>query len=96
MKKRNAILPAEKTLRAQIPVAMRALRINAGLSQQTVADILHVSRPTYSYYERGTTMPDAPALYRLALFYGVAIDVFFIPGAVPILHPDVKRVREQL
>lgn len=84
----------QEKLREQISVALRTLRINAGLKQEAVAKYLQVSRSTYSYYELGVTTPDVTTLYLLSQFYGVPVDVFFVPGAVPNDCPDVQRVRE--
>lgn len=61
-----------------------------------MGDFLGVCRSTYTYYERGTTTPSAPTLYRLSQFYGISPDVFFVPGAVTNLHPDAQRVNGHL
>lgn len=37
---------------------LRRLRLRCGLTQQAVADALHVHRATYSYYESGKTLPN--------------------------------------
>lgn len=84
----------QEELRAQLSVTLRALRVNAGLKQETVAKYLQISRSTYSYYELGVTTPNSSALYLLSQFYNVPVDVFFAPGAVPNDRPDVQRVRE--
>ncbi len=84
----------QKELRMQLPIALRALRVNAGLKQETVAEFLKISRPTYSYYEIGTTAPSVFTLYLLCQFYDVPIDTFFMPGAVKNLHPGQTRVRK--
>ncbi len=86
----------QKELRMQLPIALRTLRVNAGLKQETVAEFLQISRPTYSYYEIGTTAPNVFTLYLLCQFYDVPIDAFFLPGAVKSLHPGQVRVRKYL
>ncbi len=87
---------SQEKLRAQLSVNLRALRLNAGLKQETVAKFLQISRSTYSYYEIGTTTPDVSTLYVLCQFYNIPTEALFTPGTVPSLFPDVKRVRECL
>ncbi len=87
---------SQEELRAQLSVTLRALRINAGLKQETVARFLKISRSAYSYYEMGITTPNVSALYVLCQFYNIPTDALFIPGSVKNLHPDIKRVRECL
>ena len=45
---------------------LRKLRLKAGYSQKNVADLLNVSRSTYTYYETGKTSPDPFTLNRPA------------------------------
>lgn len=85
---------SQEELRAQLPVSLRTLRLNAGLKQETVARLLHVSRPTYSYYETGDTLPSVVTLYVLGQFYDVSMESFFVP--VVGLYPNKQRVREHL
>ncbi len=94
MKRQNKETVLQKELSMQLPLALRALRINAGLKQEAVAEFLQISRPTYSYYEIGTTAPNVFTLYLLCQFYDVPIDTFFMPGAVKNLHPGQMRVRK--
>lgn len=45
---------------------LKTLRRQRSLSQQALADRLHVVRQTISKWERGTSVPDAELLIRLA------------------------------
>lgn len=56
---------------------MRAIRLDHGLKQSDVAEALHVSRSTYSYYETGASRPDPLVLAKLANFYDLSINAFF-------------------
>ena len=56
---------------------LRRLRISCGLTQQAVADALHVNRATYTYYETGKTTPSVEDLYLLSQLYGRAMEEFF-------------------
>ena len=39
---------------------LRRLRLDRGLTQQAVADALHINRSTYSFHESGKTQLDIP------------------------------------
>ena len=56
---------------------MRVIRLDHGLKQSDVAEALHVSRSTYSYYETGISRPDPLVLAKLANFYDLSINAFF-------------------
>lgn len=95
-KKAKENLPEESDVLLQLRKNMRLLRMNAGLGQRAVSQVLHISRSNYSYYETGATIPSPVTLYRLSQFYGVPTEVFFTPNAVPDLHPNIQRVRSHL
>lgn len=52
---------------------LRLLRTLTGVSQQQVADVIHVNRSTYSYYELGANKPPLDVLCALAEYYEVNI-----------------------
>lgn len=72
---------------------LRHLRICCGLTQQAVADALHVNRATYTYYETGKTTPSVERLGKIAAIFGVSelylASLFQIPFKVEDL--DNKR-----
>lgn len=49
-------------------------RKNNGLSQETVAEKLGVSRQTISKWETGETLPDIRQAKRLSVLYGLSLD----------------------
>lgn len=51
---------------------LRRLRIRCGLTQQAVADALHVNRATYTYYETGKTTPSVERLGKISAIFGVS------------------------
>ncbi len=55
--------------------ALKMLRNNCSLTQQQVADVLHLDRSTYAYYERGTTEPELKSIRKIAAIFGVAPEV---------------------
>ena len=60
-----------EVIRTEFGAALRRMRLKCGLTQQAVADALHVNRATYSYYELGKTQPDFSQLGQLAKIFGV-------------------------
>ena len=56
---------------------IRRLRTGRGLTQEALADALHVTPQTVSKWERGTTVPDVQLLPEIAIFFGVSIDQLF-------------------
>lgn len=58
---------------------LRNVRLACGFSQNEVAEVLKVSRSTYTYYENGKIIPDVQALRILAELYGIPAVVFMFP-----------------
>lgn len=50
------------------------LRNIKGLSQEQVAEVVGISRQSYSKWEQGETYPDIDKCDKLAKFYGVTLD----------------------
>ena len=53
---------------------LKDLREDLDLTQQQIAEFLHVKENTYSQYETGVISLTAEILIRLADYYGVSID----------------------
>lgn len=70
------------------------LRKQKGLTQEAVAEHLHVVRQTVSKWEKGLSVPDADALRRLAELYDVPVSRLLGPPQEEEPLPD--RVAEQL
>lgn len=60
---------------------LRALRINKGVSQQQLADVVGVSQQSVNKYERQTVEPDIATLMALADYFGTTVD--FLIGHAP-------------
>ena len=60
---------------------LKKIRMKKGLSQQTLAEKMFVTRPTVARWESGSRLPDAVTITRLAEILGV--DVNFLLSAVP-------------
>ena len=53
---------------------LRALRQKNGWTQKQIAEMLHINRSTYAYYETGATQPDLDMFRRLAILFEVSTD----------------------
>lgn len=53
---------------------LRQLRLNSGMTQEQVAEMIGVTRQALSSYESGRTRPDIDMLLRLSEVYGTDID----------------------
>ncbi|BFH17244.1 helix-turn-helix domain-containing protein [Paenibacillus melissococcoides] len=64
-----------------LQLSLEALRINAGMTQQDVADKLGVSRQTVMKWEGGHAEPKELVIYALAKLYDVDLDVIRVPSS---------------
>ena len=53
---------------------LRKLRTEAGLSQEALADIVHISRSAIAKYENGNGKPSEETLKALAFYFGVNVN----------------------
>lgn len=53
---------------------LKAQRMSLGLTQQEVADHLHVSRQTISNWEVGRNFPDIPMILSISDYYNISLD----------------------
>ncbi|MCI9542532.1 MAG: helix-turn-helix transcriptional regulator [Lachnospiraceae bacterium] len=58
---------------------IQEIRENSSLTQQKIADLLHIGQRTYADYESGKTRIPVDNLLILVRFYNVSID--YITGA---------------
>ena len=68
---------------------IRSLRIDNGLTQKQVAQILGISQNTYSQYEVGVLNYPVDAIVKLADYYGVSTD--YLLGRTNVKDPYPKR-----
>ena len=68
---------------------IRSLRIDKGLTQKEVAQLLGISQNTYSQYEIGVLNYPVEAVVKLADYYGVSTD--YLLGRTNVKDPYPKR-----
>ncbi len=71
----------------EVCMRLRSLRAEAGIVQQTLADVLGVEQSTYSDYENGRTQISTPMLIKLADYYNTSVD--YILGITDIRFPYI-------
>lgn len=61
-------------------ISLKAARVNAELSQQSVANILKISKSTLISWEKGRTSPDVTQMQKLCEIYKMSLnDIFLQP-----------------
>ena len=55
-------------------VKLKELRIEKGLSQRKLGELLGVCNQTVSFWETGSREPDLDALVKIAAFFEVSVD----------------------
>jgi len=68
---------------------IRNLREDHDLTQQKIADLLHIGQRTYADYESGKIRIPIDSILILAKFYNVSVD--YITGASNIEKPYPKE-----
>lgn len=56
---------------------LKELRLKKGLTQQQIADLVHVNRVTYTNWEKGKREPSYENLVKLADLLDVSLDWLF-------------------
>ena len=74
---------------------LRRLRIEKGLSQQQLADRLHMERSSISNWEAGRRIPDAAAISQLAKALSVDAAVLFAANEESDEAPNVLLVDDE-
>ena len=64
----------DKEVVSMLAENLTLLRNIRGMTQEEVAEVIGISRQSYSKWEQGETIPDIEKCDRLAKFYGVSID----------------------
>lgn len=54
--------------------AIKRFRISAGMTQQDLADALHVTQPAVLHWEKGRAAPNLDNLKAMAKIFGCTVD----------------------
>lgn len=60
-------------------ISLEAARVNAGLTQKELANILGISNSTVINWEKGNTEPSISQLKKISELSGIPMDFIFIP-----------------
>lgn len=71
-------------------------RSDLGLTQQDIADKMHVSRQTISSWERGHSYPDINSLIMLSDYYQVSLDILLKEDTAIQQYLDQKTIIRSL
>ena len=74
---------------------LKKLRTEKGLSQQSLADKMFVTRPTVNRWENGSRLPDAVMITRLAEVLGVDVNILLSAAAESDECPNVILVDDR-
>lgn len=69
---------------------LKKLRKESGLSQKTLAEILHVSQQTVGKWEAGGATPNPEMLAEIATQFGVSVDYLIGRADMPFNEDVVK------
>lgn len=72
---------------------LRKLRMNKGVSQQTLGDFLGLSQQAINRYERHKVEPDIGTLILLADYFDTTVD--YLIGHTPADNPDEPELTEE-
>lgn len=68
---------------------LRALRYEYNETQQSMADLLNIKRPTYTMYEKGSVLPPYDKLKKLADFFNVSVE--YLMGETNFRKPEKRK-----
>lgn len=74
---------------------LRFIRRVRGITQQTIADALGITRAAYSAYENDVAEPDVDLIRRIAQFYHVSVD-FLLHVDMEAEDPELDGMRAML
>lgn len=60
-------------------ISLAAARVNAKLTQEDVAEKMHVTKQTIINWEKGRIIPGIPEMEMLSKIYGISQDYIFLP-----------------
>jgi len=101
MKKKQATINdrdvADKEIKKEIGRTIKEMRGKLGLSAQTVADNLEISREAVTHMETGRNNVSAVSLWKLAILFNCEMQDFFptIPDGYALTKVDLHKVAQE-
>ena len=75
---------------------LKKVRKEKKITQEEIAGFLDVKRQTYSAYERGVSVPDSLTLKKLADYFEVSTDYFFLDESAPPMGANTPQEQNLL
>lgn len=75
---------------------LKKVRKEKKITQEEISNFLGVKRQTYSAYERGVSVPDSLTLKKLADYFGVSTDYFFMDESAPPMGATTAQEQKLL
>lgn len=70
---------ASMSKKKEIQISLAAARVNAGMTQDSVAKAMHVSKQTVVNWEKGISEPKTSQAMELSALYEMPLDYIFLP-----------------
>lgn len=67
----------DRLMRENIRKTLIELRVNKGMTQAELGDVMGIKTKTIGSWEQGHALPDLITLYRLALYYGKTLEYIY-------------------
>ena len=75
---------------------LKFLRKRMNVTQDEVAEAIHIPKPTYAHYESGRSQPDFDTLLAIADYFDVSVDYLLGHTTHNIIHLDSFSKKQQL
>ncbi|MDD6340678.1 MAG: helix-turn-helix transcriptional regulator [Butyrivibrio sp.] len=63
----------------KLQISLAAARVNAGMTQAKVAEIMHINKQTIVNWESGRVIPKQAQLEMMSRIYNMPVDFIFLP-----------------
>lgn len=64
----------------KLQISLAAARVNANMTQEQVAEKMHISKRTIVNWEKGIVIPSFANLQQLSRIYNIPADNIFLPN----------------
>ena len=63
-----------------LQISLAAARVNAGMTQKEVAEIMKINKQTVCNWEKGKVIPKPAQLEMMCRIYNISADFIFLPS----------------